>query len=195
LAAEREDLRTELGAEIRRNFDAVKLKPDHWLELTPEFTLKLLKRTGFGDEADEIDVAHSTGERQLMSLVFMASLVALARRRAEKPMIVQGLNGREYPLVMDSPFGQLGEELRGGVAEWVPSLAPQVIVMVTSSQYKGEVEEKLTEGKRVGRRYLLTYHAPTKPPKAKKAVELDGERYAQYFQSDIEYTDIQEIER
>lgn len=195
LTNERDDLRAELGAEIRKNFDEVKLKPDHWLELTPGFTLKLLKRTGANDETDQVDVAHSTGERQLMSLVFMASLVALARRRSEAPVIIQGLSGSEFPLVMDSPFGQLGEDLRSGVAEWVPTLAPQVVLLLTSSQYKGEVESQLTAGKRVGRRYLLTYHAPTKPAKAKKSVELNGERYSQYFQSDVEFTEIQEIDK
>lgn len=195
LKLERDDLRVQLGEEIRRNFDAVKLKPEHWLELTPNFTLRLLKRTGLEGDDETIDVAHSTGERQLMSLVFMASLVALARRRSERPMIVQGLNGREFPLVMDSPFGQLGEDMRSGVAEWVPTLAPQVILLVTASQYKGEVEEKLTEGRRVGRRYLLGYHAKVKPEKAKKQVEINGVRHPQYFQSDSEFTEIQEIDR
>jgi len=195
LTFEREDLRKELGDEIRRHFDKIKLKPDHTLELTADFRLVLSKKTGGGrDGSVQLNVAHSTGERQIMSLVFIASLVALARRREELPTILKGLEGGSYPMFMDSPFGQLGDELRAGIANWIPQLAPQVVILVSSSQYRGEVEKKLTEIDRVGKRYLLAYHAPTKRPEAAEMITIGGKRLRQYFQNEVEFTEIKEID-
>jgi DNA sulfur modification protein DndD len=195
LTFEREDLRQELGEEIERHFDEVKVKPDHFLELTPDFRLVLTKKTNGGRGGlTRLNVAHSTGERQVMSLVFIASLVALARRREELPTILKDVEGGSYPMVMDSPFGQLGDEFRAGISNWIPQLAPQVIILVSSSQYRGEVERELTKTGRVGKRYLLAYHAPTKRPEANEAITIGGKRVRQYFQSEVEYTEIKEIE-
>jgi DNA sulfur modification protein DndD len=195
LAFEREDLRKELGEEIDRHFNKVKLKPDHYLELTEDFRLVLTKKTGAGKNGPpNLNVAHSTGERQVMSLVFIASLVALARRREELPTILKDVEGGSYPMVMDSPFGQLGDEFRAGISNWIPQLAPQVVILVSSSQYRGEVERELNQTGRVGKRYLLTYHAPTKRPEANETISIGGKRLKQYFQNDVEFTDIKEIE-
>jgi DNA sulfur modification protein DndD len=97
-------------------------------------------------------------------------------------------------MVMDSPFGQLGDEFRAGVAKWIPTLAPQVIVFVSSSQYKGKVEEMLNEGGRVGRRYLLAYHGPTKRSEAAASITLGSKRFTQYYKNDVEFTELKEIE-
>lgn len=195
LTFEREDLRQELGEEIERHFNKVKLKPDHYLELTPDFRLVLSKKTGGGRNGGGVlNVAHSTGERQVMSLVFIASLVALARRREELPTILKDVEGGSYPMVMDSPFGQLGDEFRAGISNWIPQLAPQVIILVSSSQYRGEVERELVQTGRVGKRYLLAYHAPTKRPEANETITIGGKRLKQYFQNDVEFTEIKEIE-
>jgi len=149
--------------------------------------------TGKGGAAQQ-NVAHSTGERQVMSLVFIASLVALARRRAELPTILKDVEGGSYPMVMDSPFGQLGEEFRSGIANWIPQLAPQVIILVSSTQYRGEVEKELDQTGRVGKRYLLTYHAPTKRPEATETILIGGKRHRHYFENPVECTEVKEIE-
>jgi DNA sulfur modification protein DndD len=195
LTFEREDLRQELGEEIERHFNKVKLKPDHYLELTPDFRLVLTKKMSGGKNGPvHLNVAHSTGERQVMSLVFIASLVALARRREELPTILKDVEGGSYPMVMDSPFGQLGDEFRAGISNWIPQLAPQVIILVSSSQYRGEVERELNQTGRVGKRFLLAYHAPTKRPEANETITIGGKRLKQYFQNDVEFTEIKEIE-
>jgi len=195
LSVEREDLRLELGEEIRNHFDKVKLKPDHYLELTEDFRLHLKKSTDTeGEGTIETSVAHSTGERQVMSLVFIGSLVALARRREEVPSILNDIEGGSYPMVMDSPFGQLGDEFRGGIANWIPQLAPQVVILVSSSQYRGEVESELSKSGRTGKRYFLAYHAPSKREDAKETITIGGKRIKQYFQNKVEFTEIKEIE-
>lgn len=190
---EMRDLRKILNDEIDAHFQNV-IDRAYWAELSDDFVLRLKKRVGIGDLEEVIDVAKSTGQGQVTSLVFIASLVALARRRGEIPTILKDLEGGEYPMVMDSPFGQLGDEFRAGVAKWIPTLAPQVVVFVSSSQYKGNVEEMLNEGGRVGRRYLLAYHGPTKRSEAAASISLGGKRFTQYYKHDVEFTELKEIE-
>jgi DNA sulfur modification protein DndD len=127
------------------------------------------------------------------SLVFIASLLALARRRSEIPTILKGLSGNEYPLVTDSPFGQLSI-FRAGVAKWVPNLAPQVVLLVSPKQFDGDVAEALRETGRIGKRYYLTYHGPTMPERAQPQLVIDGQPIQQYFQSTEEFTQIVEVE-
>ena len=190
---EMRDLRKILNDEIDAHFQNI-IDRAYWAELSDDFVLRLKKRVGIGDLEEVIDVAKSTGQGQITSLVFIASLVSLARRRGEIPTILKDLEGGEYPMVMDSPFGQLGDEFRAGVAKWIPTLAPQVIVFVSSSQYKGKVEEMFNEGGRVGRRYLLAYHGPTKRSEAAASITLGSKRFTQYYKNDVEYTELKEIE-
>lgn len=191
LSSETEDLRKELGGEIRKHFDRIKIKPDHWLELTPEFKLHLKKNVA--PKVPSV-VAPSKGERQVMALVFIASLVALAKRRGDIPTVLKGLEGAEYPVIMDSPFGAFGGDFRTGVAKWVPQLAPQVVVLVSSTQYRGEVEHAFNESGRVGKRYLLVYHAPTKKEEASESITIGGKRFKQYFVNEVEHTEIKPID-
>lgn len=190
---EMRDLRTVLNGEIDSHFRRIITK-DYWAELSDDFILRVKKRIGIADAEVHVEVGKSGGEAQITALVFVASLVALARRRAEIPTILKELEGGEYPMVMDSPFGQLGDKYRAGVAEWIPSLAPQVVILVTSTQYKGAVEETLTERNRIGRRYLLVYHGPEKDKDANASITLERQRFTQFHKSDIEYTEIKELD-
>ena len=80
LLLESEALRVELGREVERVFRAISLH-DYRLQLTEQFTLRLTKLIASDGGQVSVDVATSTGQRQIMSLVFIASLVALAKRR------------------------------------------------------------------------------------------------------------------
>jgi DNA sulfur modification protein DndD len=190
---EMRDLRKILNDEIDLHFQNI-IDRAYWAELSDDFVLRLKKRVGTGDFQEIINVAKSSGQGQITSLVFIASLVALARRRAAIPTILKDLEGGDYPMVMDSPFGQLGQDFQAGVAKWIPTLAPQVVVFVSSSQYKGKVEEMLNDGRRVGRRYMLAYHGPTKRSEAAASIVLGSKQFTQYFHCESEYTEIREIE-
>jgi DNA sulfur modification protein DndD len=193
LQIESEDLRNELGKEVERIFRKISLH-DYRLDLTDDFTLRLSKSVPGSGGIVQVDVATSTGQRQVMSLVFIASLVALAQRRNEIPTILKDLHGGDYPLVMDSPFGQLGDEFRAAIAKHVPILAPQTIVLVSTSQYKGDVERELGEGSRIGRRYILRYHAKSKREDAKESITLAGKRHIIFKVDQTEHTQIIEID-
>ena len=195
LDAETEELRPILNDEIDTHFRKI-IDREYWAVLTPDYKLRIRKRVPGREEGEdvvEVDVALSAGQRQVTSLVFIASLLALARRRDEIPTILKGLSGSEYPLVTDSPFGQLSI-FRWGVAKWVPDLAPQVVLLVSPKQFDGDVADALRETGRIGKRYYLVYHGPSMPDRAQPQLVVDGQSVQQYFQNKEEFTEIRELE-
>ncbi len=193
LKAETKALRPLLNGEIDRHFRMI-IDRDYWAELTDDYTLRIRKKVGSGeDNITEIDAALSTGQRTVTSLVFIASLVSLASRRADIPTILKGLDGSAYPVVIDSPFGSLSM-FRQGVAKYIPELAPQVMLLVSPEQYDGQVEKALNKSDRVGKRYYLAYHGPTIPNRANKNLFVNGQEIQQFFPSEFdEYTEIREL--
>jgi DNA sulfur modification protein DndD len=195
LDAETEDLRPLLNEEISKHFRKI-MDRDFWPELADDFTLRIRKRVAgaiVDGEDSEIDAALSTGQRTVTSLVFIASLVALANRRSEIPTIVRGLSGSAYPIAIDSPFGSLSM-FRKDVARYVPELAPQVLLLVSPTQYDGDVDEALESVGRVGKRYYLTFTGPTIPDRANPELVVGGQKIQQYFPStDEEFTQICEL--
>lgn len=194
LDAETAELRPILNDEIDGHFRKI-IDREYWAELSPDYKLRIRKKipgSEAGEEVTEIDVALSTGQRQVTSLVFIASLLALARKRSEIPTILKGLSGSEYPLVTDSPFGSLSI-FRFGVAKWVPDLAPQVVLLVSPQQFDGDVSDALRETGRIGKRYYLAYHGRSIPDRAQPQLVVDGQTVQQYFQSQEEFTEIREL--
>lgn len=195
LEAETQDLRPLLNAEIDTHFRKIMTK-DYWAELSENYTLRIRKNVPGGEDETnpaQIDVALSTGERTVTSLVFIASLVALAKRRSEIPTILRDAAGSQYPVAIDSPFGSLSV-FRAGVARHIPELAPQVLLLVSPEQYNGQVENALNESGRVGKRYYLRYHGPTLPDRATQELVVNGQRLQQYFTNQKEeFTEICEI--
>jgi DNA sulfur modification protein DndD len=195
LEAEIQDLRPLLNDEIDRHFRKI-IDRDYWAELTPDYTLRIRKRVTGGEDdgnAVEVDAALSTGQRTVTSLVFIASLVALAQRRSEIPTILKDLAGSTYPVAIDSPFGSLSI-FRRGVARYIPELAPQVLLFVSPEQYNGQVETALNESGSVGKRYYLAYHGPTIPERANPELVINGQAIQQYFPCQTEeFTEIKAL--
>jgi DNA sulfur modification protein DndD len=106
------------------------------------------------DENDN-KAAKSTGENQLLGLAFTGAIAHFAKdRQFEDDDIL--LPGTEAPLVVDSPFGHLDTIYKGGVAEFLPKLARQIVLLVSTSQASKEVMNEL-EGK-IGYQYILVSH-------------------------------------
>ena len=193
LEAETESLIPMLNQEFDRHFDRIIDRP-HRAELTKDFRFCITEEVGPSGERDVVN--QSTGQRQITSLVFIASLVSLAQERAKIPTILRGLSGAAYPMVMDSPFGQLSTRFRKGIAEIVPFLAPQVILFASAEQYFGKtgaVSDQLENSNRIGKRYYLSYHAPALPKDATEELDIGAQHYQLYFQSDDKRTEIVEI--
>lgn len=195
LQIETEELRPLLNDEIRKHFQEIIDQP-YWPELSEEFVLSIREKITAEDLDDPVvlEVGPSTGQRQVTSLVFIASLVALAKKRDKIDTILRGLKGSEYPIVMDSPFGSLSTRFREGVSRWIPSLAPQVLAMVSRTQFEGPVEKTFDATKKVGRRYYLQLHGPQLKDRGQDVLTLDGCQYQQYFDGPEKKTVIKEIE-
>jgi DNA sulfur modification protein DndD len=135
----------------------------------------------------------STGEKQVLALAFVGSLVKKARTNFEdnKGDGGQGVAGGDYPLVMDSPFGSLEKDYQRKVAEWIPLLASQVVMMVSQSQWEGEAQAALAS--RIGKEYILELRTPKDEKEC--TISLRGREYPYVSLSDepADYTVIQEV--
>lgn len=91
---------------------------------------------------NERATAKSGGENQLLSLAFIASLVRFAAERIDADDLVLK-PGTMAPLVLDAPLGQLDPSYQESVAEFLPKLAHQVVLLVSGSQGSDRVLKAL----------------------------------------------------
>ncbi len=92
-----------LNEEIGRTFGRIVFK-DYWAEVSSNFDLSIRKRVG----DTVMEVPKGTGENQITAFSFIGSLVSLAKRLGDEAPILKGVQGGEFPLVMDSPVRSLG---------------------------------------------------------------------------------------
>ena len=137
--------------------------------LNENYELSLIERTAGRDQV----VAASTGENQILSLSFIGGIIDGVRSWSQRQVLVAP-NSSTYPVVMDSPFGSLDEMYRRQVAKSIPQLANQLVVLVTKTQWRGEVEREMCD--RIGQEYVLRYNSP-KPDCDEDAIERFGVRY------------------
>jgi DNA sulfur modification protein DndD len=104
-----------------------------------------------------------------------------------------GPDSSTFPIVMDSPFGSLDEIYRKQIANKLPKLANQLVVLVTKTQWRGEVAQEMERS--IGREYVLVYNSP-KADCEEDAIELGGTRYPLVRRSpnEFEYTEIVEVD-
>jgi len=95
---------------------------------------KVSVMVGTGDEAkDEL----SSGERQALAFAFSLG--------------VNSISGYSLPMVIDTPFGRMGDEMKQNVAKALArntqgdkdKPAQQVIILMTDSEYSSEVASTL----------------------------------------------------
>ena len=151
LSIQSEDVQNRLQQKIANVYSRM-LHKSYEAVIDSEYNLSFYKY--MGDQ--RIPVRMSQGERQVTSLAFVGAIVDVAREQTEDKSFIEF--GGEYPIVLDSPFGQLDEDHRKRTALCLPSLSNQVIVMVSGSQWKGPVEEEMKAN--IGRIYHLAYHDP-----------------------------------
>ena len=148
-----EETRHHLSAKVNDTFQSI-LRKDFYAEIDRDYTLRIFKNVpGVGKQPVS---EKSTGENQVISLSFIASLVNLAKERNKAKTTF--FKGGVYPLIMDSPFGALDKEYREKIAQHIPDLADQVIIFASNSQWSKEVDERCRPF--IGREYSLVYHAP-----------------------------------
>jgi DNA sulfur modification protein DndD len=166
--------------EIKRKIDDIIqkfMRKSLTVQIDQNYRLKVINDSG--NEA-----AKSTGENQMLGLAFTGAIAAFAKeRRSEESDIL--LSGTEAPLVVDSPFGHLDPLYRKGVASFLPELASQVVLLVSTSQASAEVLDSLDQ--RIGMQYVLSrYNEAPQGSKEAELIEINGTtfnltRYDQEF--------------
>ena len=181
------EFRENLGQRINQLFSKISVTP-YVPKLADDWSLRLLESAG----GSPLPVAASQGESQILSLSFIGSIIALARDKWARREEITGSESAAYPIVMDSPFGSLDATYRHQIAEHIPALADQVVLMATRTQWRGEVQESLS--RRTSRQYVLTYYTPRDDVEG-DSIEIRGISYDLVKRSpnEFEYTEITEV--
>ncbi|MEC4817354.1 MAG: AAA family ATPase [Scytonema sp. PMC 1069.18] len=179
--------RLQLEQRVQEIFSEISFTP-YIPKISEKYELTLIENT----VGIEMPVAASTGENQILSLSFIASIIDRVRDWSENRKMLMVPDSSVFPIVMDSPFGSLDVISRRQIAKIIPKMANQLIVLVSKTQWRGEVEEEMAD--RIGREYVLVYHS-SKPDCEQDYLELRGERYPLVRQSpnEFEYTEIVEV--
>jgi DNA sulfur modification protein DndD len=187
---QKETVRVNLDELIAEIWQDAAIK-DYSASIGVDYRLALTKRVG---GVEQQVYGASTGEKQVLALSFVASLVRTAAQHLTDDGRAKVLGvpvGGDFPLVMDSAFGSLEDEYRAKVAEWVPKLAHQVVLLVSNSQWRMEVESGVKD--RIGREYILELH--TSKPKSDRTISVNGKKYPYVVSGHepYEFTTIREV--
>ncbi len=183
-----QQFRLQLEQRVQQIFQQISVTP-YLPKITEKYELILVENT----RGIETTVAASTGENQILSLSFIGGIIDGVRAWREQKLV--GVpESNTFPIVMDSPFGSLDPISRRQIAQILPQLANQLIVLVTKTQWRDEVETEMQP--KIGRQYVLTYYS-SKPDCTEDYLLINNARYALIKRSpnDFDYTEIVEIER
>ncbi|WP_417455888.1 AAA family ATPase [Kordiimonas sp.] len=156
------DLKERLENELKNDEDSAKAqirtfireiidktaRKDFVVSMDKNFTIKLRN-------SDGMSMAKSEGENQLLGLAFIGALCKFAKLR-KNASGEHLLPGTEAPLVLDSPFGKLDQIYKVATAEFIPEMASQVILMVSSEQGSANVMARLKD--KIGAEFCLIRH-------------------------------------
>lgn len=178
--------RLELEQRVQQIFQTISVTP-YLPKITEKYELILVETTR---ELETI-VAASTGENQILSLSFIGGIIDRVREWSHHKLLAVP-QSNTFPIVMDSPFGSLDRISRRQIAKILPELANQLVVLVTKTQWRDEVETEMRP--KIGKQYLLTYYT-SKPDCPEDDLEINDRRYPLIKRSsnDFDYTEIVEI--
>lgn len=137
-----DDMRQRIEASTKTIFRKLVWKESHFqdVQLSADFNLEVIDRY---DQPARPEL--SAGERQVLSLSFIAAMAQVSEEEA--------------PLVMDTPFGRLSSQHRNSITEHLPKLADQLVLFVTDEELHGQARENLNP--HIGAEYRLSFDKRT----------------------------------
>ncbi|BAZ06702.1 AAA family ATPase [Calothrix sp. NIES-3974] len=180
--------RIQLEQRVQEIFQQISFAP-YIPKISDKYELTLVENTS----GQEIAVAASTGENQILSLSFISAIIDRVRDWSENQKMLTLPESSTFPIIMDSPFGSLDEHYRRQIAKIMPEMANQLVILATKTQWRGEVETEISH--RVAREYVLVYYS-SKPDCEVDSMEVNGVTYplVQASVNQFEYTEILEIQ-
>jgi DNA sulfur modification protein DndD len=181
-----QQFRLQLEQRVQEIFQQITVTP-YLPKITEKYELMLVEIT----RGLETIVAASTGENQILSLSFIGGIIDRVRQWSEQKLIAVP-ESNTFPIVMDSPFGSLDPISRRQIAQILPQLASQLVVLVTKTQWRDEVETEMQP--KIGKQYVLTYYS-SKPDCTEDYIDLNHQRYPLIKRSpnDFDYTEIMAV--
>ena len=169
---------------MRESFSRITSLP-YLPNIHDDFSVSLIENTAGIDAI----VPASTGEKQVLSVSFVLGLIEEVRHHVKEQRI-GAQSDPAYPVILDSPFGALGSAYRTGVAKYIPDIADQTIILVSETQWRGEVESAFSSY--APKMYVLTKHSPTLT--ADRTVTINNKEVPLQVKSDnFEYSSLKEI--
>lgn len=110
-----------------------------------DYSLQVLDKWGRPFLADV-----SAGQRQILSLAFIAGLASIAA----------GNTSADMPLFMDTPFGRLSSEHRRNILRHIPGICSQCILLATDTEFARQEAAMLRESGSWGNMYRLVQRGP-----------------------------------
>lgn len=144
LKKKKELIRNELIKKIKRIYSETTRK-GYEIILNDDFIISII------DPESKKNIPVSTGEQKIATLCFVGALADVARSIHKRKSNVE--NGKIYPIILDSPFGDLDNEHRLKLVKILPALADQIVLLTSSSQATEEMRRELLP--RVGEMYKL----------------------------------------
>jgi DNA sulfur modification protein DndD len=179
--------RLSLENTVSEIFNSISFTP-YIPQLSQDYELSLVENIS----GNQVSVAASTGENQILSLSFIAAIVQRVREWTQKSNFM-AIDSSTFPIVMDSPFGSLDENYRRQVAKFLPLIANQLIVLATKTQWRGEVATEIDDY--IGKEYVLVYNSP-KTDCDEDEIELRGITYplVKHSRDRFEYTEVLQVQ-
>lgn len=134
-----DEMRRRIEIKTREIFQQLSWKGDHFqdVQLSEQFNLEVIDRYNTATRSEL-----SAGERQVLSLSFIAAMAQVS--------------GHEAPLMMDTPFGRLSSQHRDSITQRLPELASQLILLVTDEEMRDQARRNLEPY--IGAEYTLKFN-------------------------------------
>lgn len=139
-----EDSKITIAGKVNKTLQQFS-RQDFHVKVDRDFSFSLIRKNG------EL-VARGNGEKLLLNLSFISSLIEFAKMRsgASGEFLVSGTTA---PFVIDAPFGELDNEYKRATAKFLPEKSRQIIFLLSSSHWSGVVDKEIKD--KVGSEYIL----------------------------------------
>lgn len=152
-APHEENMRKELEAEVSDIFKKLVWKEKSFREvnLSVNYELQVIDRYD-GQVSSEI----SAGEREVLSLAFIAALAKVAVKEKLTDMLAE-----RFPIVMDAPFTKLSDRPKENITDTIPAIANQLILFITDQELRHDEQAWKNLEPRIGAEYELHFEDET----------------------------------
>jgi|GEM_PF-4228621 len=148
-------IRNELSDRLNTKFQSI-LHANKNAKIDDDFRLIITE-----GQDEEVVSAKSDGEGQLISLLFISTLIDMARKREQtRNMHDIDPGAGIYPIIIDSPYGQFDTVYKQYISEVVRDMAPQVIILLNQEQWNEGKDLFPIFKETIAHQYVLIAHRP-----------------------------------